>query len=347
MAYATDGTPVVLGTGVDTMGGMNGLLPLILGGALFGGQNGLGGLFGGNRGAWGPGMGAGGYYAGNVQGEQTGDLQGLRAQVTQIANTQGQDKASNEIHSLENVMSSGFAVACTSQNAGFSDVQGSLASIGRDYNNLFGQVNSNLAQANFSTLNSINGLGRDVVAQSNNNALQQLNSFNVLGTNMNQGFNNLSQTTQSGFNDIQNATQVGFNNLNTTTLTGFNNAAFNTQNSFNGLSNQVNQGFNEVGRDINVATSQLIAGQSAAAAAMAACCCDIKETIRTDGGLTRALIGDIRLADLQGQLSDAKAQVSNLAQTNSLNANNAAQTSVILQHISPILASLNNYHHNH
>jgi hypothetical protein len=96
---------------------------------------------------------------------------------------------------------------------------------------------------------------------------------------------------------------------------------------------------------MNTSTSQLIAGQNAMSAQMASCCCDIKETIRTDGGLTRALIGDIRLADLQGQLSDAKAQVSNLAQTNTLNANNAAQTNVILQHISPLLAAINTQHH--
>jgi hypothetical protein len=329
---------------------MNGLLPLILGGALFGGQNGVGGLFGGNRGGWGPGMGmgmgmgmgAGGYYAGNVQGEQTGDLQGLRAQVAQISNTQGQDRLASEIDEVEGAIGTLGTANCAS----FADVQSSLASIGRDYNNLFGQVNSNLAAANFSTLSSVNGLGRDVVAQSNNNALQQLNSFNVLGTNINQGFNSMAQLTQTGLNDVQNATQVGFNNVNTTMLTGFNNSTFNTQNGFNAISNQLNQGINELGKDLNVSTTQLIAGQSAAAAQLASCCCEIKETVRTDGGLTRALLNDIRLSELQGQLNDAKAQVSNLAQTNHLNANNAAQTSVILQHISPILASLNN-HHNH
>ena len=58
------------------------------------------------------------------------------------------------------------------------------------------EINQNIANvaaaqqsANFTTLNSINGLGRDFVAQTNQNALQNLNSFNQLNTSTLQGFN--------------------------------------------------------------------------------------------------------------------------------------------------------------
>lgn len=339
------GTPVVL-TGTPSQndgllgGGLGGLL---LGGLLFG-NNGMLGGFGRGYGVGGPvpgyGVGGygygggslGGYVVGSAEGGQTAGISALQAQVSQIANTQGQDRVIGEIDEVEGAIGN----LGTSTAAGFADVQGSLAAIGRDYNNLFGQVNANIANGNFQTLNSINGLGRDVTAQANNNALQQLNSFN-----------GLSSTVDQGFNNIQTATQVGFNNTNTAMLNGFNAAAFNTQNSFNNMNTNMMQGFNEVGRDINTSTTQLIAGQNAMAAQMAACCCDIKETVRTDGGLTRALINDIRLAELNAQLTDAKVQVSNLMQTNALNSNNATQTNTILAHLTPILAAIQSNSHHH
>jgi hypothetical protein len=157
---------------------------------------------------------------------------------------------------------------------------------------------------------------------------------------MNQNFNAMNTQTQTGFNNVSNATQTGFNNLNTTTLTGFNNAAFNNQASFNNTNTLLNQGINEINRDMSTATSQIIAGQNSLAAQMAHCCCDIKETIKCDGGLTRQLINDIRLAELNAALTDAKVEVSNLQQTNSLNSNNAAQTSTILAHITPLMQAI-------
>lgn len=58
------------------------------------------------------------------------------------------------------------------------------------------------ATGNFTTLQSINDLGRDISAQSNQNALQQLNSFNGLTTTMLQGFNGAAMQTQNTTNQI-------------------------------------------------------------------------------------------------------------------------------------------------
>jgi hypothetical protein len=110
------------------------------------------------------------------------------------------------------------------------------------------------------------------------------------------------------------------------------------------ITNALSSGFNALARDNSLAVNQIIAGLSAAAAALAACCCDIKATINADGNSTRALINDIRLADLNTQLVDAKNNISNLKQTNDLVANNATQTSTILHHIGPLMSALVNNH---
>lgn len=353
MAYATEGTPVVMAGNNDNYG-MNGLLPLILGGALFGG-NGMNGLFGGNRGGYGYGMGnygvggpvpgygvgcgygygnggsLGGYVVGSQEGGQTAGITALQGQVTALAATVNANQIADQMADMQAGISSTIA--------GVGDT---LNNTTRDILSGQGQIRNDITNGNFQTLNSINGLGRDVTAQANNNALQQLNSFNVLGTNINQGFNALNNTTQQGFNTLGNATQQGFNNLGQNVMQGFNSQAFNSQTQTNLINSTLQQGFNEVSRDSNIQTQQIIAGQSAIATQISECCCEIKGAIHTDGEATRALINEIRLAELNAALTDAKVQVSNLQQTNVLNANNAAQTSVILQHISPILASLQN-----
>jgi len=71
------------------------------------------------------------------------------------------------------------------------------------------------------------------------------------------------------------------------------------------------------------------------AAESARCCCDIKATINADGNATRQLINDIRLSDLQGQLNDAKNNISNSNQTNALIAAMSAQTNTIIHHLAP------------
>jgi hypothetical protein len=271
------GTPLVM-TGSPTSndgllgGGLGGLL---LGGLLFG-QGGMGGMFGGNRGMNGMAgyPAAGGFYAGNVEGGQTAGITALQGQLTALGQTVNSNQVANQMGDISETLRDGI-----------SSLSSSLASSGRDLSRGQGEISNAVTQGNFTTLTSINGLGRDIVAQANNNVLQQLNSFNQ-------------------------------------------------------LSNTINQGVNEIGRDMNVATSQIIAGQNAMAAQAAACCCDIKQTIVADGGLTRALINDIRLSELNAQLTDCKLANSNLMQTNQLNANNAAQTSTILSHLSPYLTGI-------
>jgi hypothetical protein len=271
------GTPLVMtGTPSSTNDGLlgGGLGGLLLGGLLFG----QGGMFGGNRNG-GYGMGgypsAGGFYAGNVEGGQTAGITALQGQLTALSQTVGSNQVTNQMAQINDVVVDGIG-----------DINDSLNSIARDLTSGQGNIVNSITNGNFATLQNLNALGRDSVVQANNNALQQLNSFNQLSTNL-------------------------------------------------------NQGFNEIGRDANIATSQIIAGQNALAAQSAQCCCEIKQAIATDGGLTRALINDIRLSELNAQLTDCKLANSNLMQTNALVANNATQTSTILQHIAPLLACNN------
>ena len=126
-----------------------------------------------------------------------------------------------------------------------------------------GQIQTALAAGNFTTLGSINDLGRDITAGQNQIQLQTLNSFNNLTTTLLQATNTLAATTVNSTNQIQ------------STLA-----------------------------DQNMQQAQ--------------CCCEIKSAIAADGGMTRALISDIRLADLTAQLTDAKLALSNSAQTETI-----------------------------
>lgn len=166
--------------------------------------------------------------------------------------------------SLQNQIS-GLASTVTTEGIArsFDQTQGLVASTGAITQNLVNGVSKDVATGSFTTLNSINGLGRDVTAQANQNALQQLNSFNALTT---------------------------------TLLTGFNTSAMQVQNT----------------------TNQIIAQGTALSAQLANCCCDIQKAIASDGDETRALINSINLANINSQLSDAKAQISNFNQTQSL-----------------------------
>ena len=277
------GTPVVMtgnGTNGDMLGG-GGFGGFLLGALL----SGNGGLFGGNRGNYGmnggyggygmgyPAMG-GGFYAGNVEGGQTASITSLQGQLTALGQTVSSNQVSNQMSQLNDVVVDGVANLNTGLN-----------SIGRDLTSGQGNIINAITNGNFATLQNLNALGRDSVIQANNNALQQLNSFNQVATSL-------------------------------------------------------NQGFNEVGRDMNVATSQIIAVQNAMMAKNAECCCEIKSAIHSDGEATRALMNDIRLSELNAQLTDCKLSNSNLMQTNTLTANNAAQTSTILQHLSPFLSGI-------
>jgi len=173
------------------------------------------------------------------------------------------DAIQSQINNLSGQLSSG-------------DIQDSISKISTE----IGNVATAQAAANFTTLSSINGLGRDLVTNLHQTDLTQLNSFNQLTT---------------------------------TTLQGFNGIAMQSQN----------------------ATNQIIAQGTANAAAMAQCCCEIKSTILADGNATRALINQLDKENLQAQLSSAKAEVSNLAQTIKAQEIASTQTGIILNHLMP------------
>lgn len=143
-----------------------------------------------------------------------------------------------------------------------------------------GATQTALAAGNFTTLTSINGLGRDVVTGQNQIQLQTLNSFNNVNTAMLQGFNSIESSAARDASAIQ--------------------ATLQQQNML-----------------------------------QAQCCCDIKQAISVDGQATRALINDIRLAELQSELADAKAGLSNANQTLALDAKMNAMASTIISHLTP------------
>jgi hypothetical protein len=78
------------------------------------------------------------------------------------------------------------------------DLSQSISTVGTQ----IGQLATAQAAANFTTLDSINGLGRDITASQNQNALQQLNSFNNLTTTTLQGFNSSAMQVQNATNQI-------------------------------------------------------------------------------------------------------------------------------------------------
>lgn len=192
MAYATDAgalTPVLMGSGTnDGFFGGGGLGALLIGALLFGG--GLGGF--NNRGFnQGYGMPAGGYVPGVIQGEQSGALTGIQSQLNALNNTVGQNHIDSELDSLESNIYSGFQSAQTL-----------VGSIGRDILGAVANTATAVTAGNFTTLQSINGLGNQVTASINQGNLQQLNSFNQLGTTVLQGFNELSRDNANGFNQL-------------------------------------------------------------------------------------------------------------------------------------------------
>lgn len=252
MGYAMEGgIPIVSsGSGDGFMGG--GLGGILLGALLFG-RGGLGGL----------GMG-GGYAPGVVEGSQSGAISGIQQQLNSLSS----QVASTGIHSELNEIEGSI------EALNVANLQG-IANNAQLYQSGNAAIQTSLANSNFTTLSSVNSLGRDITAAYNQ----------------------------------------GFNSLNTAML----------------------QGFNEMGRDTLNATNMIINGQNALSSRMAECCCEIKSTITADGAMTRALITDNRMQDLQAALNDAKNQISDLNQTNALIANNALQTNTILQHLSPFV----------
>lgn len=84
----------------------------------------------------------------------------------------------------------------TTLNTG--DIQDSISKLSSD----LGNVATSQAAANFTTLSSINGLGRDLVTNIHQQDLTTLNSFNNLTTTTLQGFNGSAMQIQNATNQI-------------------------------------------------------------------------------------------------------------------------------------------------
>lgn len=238
-----------LGTGTSAAGmGVGGVGGLV-GGGLLGGIGGLilgslasnnGGLFGGNR----NGPSTEGVALGALEFmEQAGDIKMNIAQAGAIGVAAAGE---NRVTTLEQT--------------------GALATA--------------LASGNFTTLSSINGLGRDVTSGQNQIQLQTLNAFNGVNTTLLQGFNSAQANAFRDATDIQ------------TTL-----------------------------QQQNMIQAQ--------------CCCEIKQAISNDGQATRALINEIRLAELTTELSDTKNSLSNAHQTLLFDGKLNAMATTIITHLAP------------
>jgi hypothetical protein len=180
MAYEVSGgagMPMILGTGNGDsgFGGMGGLGGILIG-ALLGG----GGLFGGNRGVAG------------MEGAQVAGIAGVQNQLNGMQNQMTTGLLNSEISGLESALNA----------ANIANLQG-ISNNALTYQAGNAALQTALAGANYTTLASINALGRDVVTGANQNALEILNSFNNINTTMLQGFNTLNNANQNAFNQVQ------------------------------------------------------------------------------------------------------------------------------------------------
>jgi len=151
---------------VPAQGDMLGLGGNGIGALLIGALLGNGtGLFGGNR--WG----AGGAAAGAV--------------ATDVLLNPAFESLQSQINNLSSQLATG-------------DIQDSISKLSSE----LGNVATAQASANFTTLSSINGLGRDLVTNIHQQDLTQLNSFNQLTTTTLQGFNSQAMQVQNATNQI-------------------------------------------------------------------------------------------------------------------------------------------------
>lgn len=177
MALTLDGTtpmPILGSTGGGTgLAAGAGMIGGLLLGSLI--NNNGNGLFGGN-------------------GNNNGGGIAYDSLQTQIQTLQGQ-VASQGTHSEINELEKSL------ESANIANLQG-IAANALAYTNGNAAIQTSLANGNFTTLTSINGLGRDVTAAQNQAALQQLNSFNNLTTTTLQGFNQTAMQNQNATNQI-------------------------------------------------------------------------------------------------------------------------------------------------
>ena len=168
--------------GNDGLLGGGGIGALLIGSLLFGGNRGGFGGFGGNGGygGYGNGIGAPAVAAVATDIVLNPAFQSIQHQIDQLSGQVGTNSILEAVRHIDD----------------------QVASYNTNTQNLIGNLATAQATAAFTTLQSINDLGRDVTAQANQNALQQLNSFNQLTTTTLQGFNNSAMQIQNATNQI-------------------------------------------------------------------------------------------------------------------------------------------------
>lgn len=157
-----------------------------------------------------------------------------------------------------------------------------------------------VATSNFNTLNTVNGLGRDLATASTQALIQNLNSFNVLSSGV----------------------QTGFNTSNILTQNGFNSAAM-----------QVAEAASDIKAGQATITARAEAIAAAAALSLQECCCEMQKQSLENTQKILDQNANFRLQDLQ-------IENSNLRQTAVMRDNNDAQTRVILSHLIPSAATV-------
>lgn len=176
--------PTNTGFGGDNLGS------LLIGALLFGGNR-----FGGGFGGWGGGW--GGYGGSPAASAVATDVllnpafQSLQNQVQTLSNQMNQNQISDQIGTLGSEINGEFRRVNQAVDSGNTNTLQSIASVATAQ-----------AAANFTTLQSLNGVQAAITAQNNQEALQNLNSFNQLNTTVLQGFNNQQFQSAQYLNQI-------------------------------------------------------------------------------------------------------------------------------------------------
>ena len=244
---------------------------------------------GGTGAAAGAGMGAGGLIAGGLLGGIGGLVLGSLVNGNggllgnNNRNGEGAAVALGSLEFMEQLGDIKTAIALAPQAAVLATA------------NSQGAIQTQLANANLNTLQSVDALGSTLQASATQALIQNLNSFNGL----------------------QAATQTGFNTANIIAQNGFNNLGIQSMESASDIKAAI---------ATQTARAELIA--ASAALELQKCCCETQKAIQAS---TQAILdqnNSFRTQDLQ-------IENSNLRQTLSLRDVAAAQTATILQHLAP------------
>lgn len=144
----------------------------------------------GNRG-WGGGYGAGVGVDTVIDANTAGRITGLEAGVANIQNQISQNSIMGELEDIEGMV-----------NTNFIAIMGGIKDNVNTYLTTSADIKTGIANANFTTLQSLNGLGASFSNQFNAQNLANLNSFNVLTTSMLQGFNEIGKDLAVSTNQL-------------------------------------------------------------------------------------------------------------------------------------------------